>query len=138
MSRFTCLPGDAAFARRAVLAGASALVALGTAARAASVAELVGADGRMAPGAAALADRRVRLVGYLAPSFEPGNDDWRLSEAPAMPCQLCGAGHDDGPAVLVRPVPPPDVSPLQAVAVIGRVEFWGGAPRLVDARVEAL
>ena len=138
MSRFICLPGDAVFARRAVLAGASALVALGAAARAASIADLVDADGRMALGAAALADRQVRLVGYLAPSFEPGNDDWRLTEASAMPCHLCGAGHDDGPAVLVRPVPPPDLSPLQAVAVIGRVELSHGAPRLVDARVEAL
>ena len=138
MTRFTCLPGDTAFGRRSVLAGASALVALGVAARAASLTELVGADGRTAPGAAALADRQVRLVGYLAPSFEPGNDDWRLSEAPAMPCQLCGAGHDDDPAVLVRPVAPLDLSPLQAVAVVGRVELSGGAPRLIDARVDAL
>src|SRR5438874_1829773 len=138
MTRFTCLPGDMVFGRRSVLAGASALVALGASARAAPLTELVGADGRIAPSAAALADRQVRLVGYLAPSFEPGNDDWRLSEAPAMPCQLCGAGHDDGPAVLVRPVPPPDVSPLQAVAVVGRVELSRGAPRLIAARVEAL
>ena len=54
MTRFTCLPGDTAFGRRLVLAGASALVALGASARAAAVAELVGADGRIAPGAAAL------------------------------------------------------------------------------------
>jgi hypothetical protein len=138
MSRFTCLPGDTALGRRSVLAGASALVALGASARAASLTELVGADGRIAPGAAGLADRHVRLVGYLAPSFEPGNDDWRLTEAIAMPCQLCGAGHDDGPVVLVRPVQPPDLSPLQAVAVIGRVDLSGGVPRLIEARVEAL
>ena len=138
MSRFTCMPGDMAVGRRSVLAGASALVALGAPARAASLTELVGADGRIAPGAAALADRHVRLVGYLAPSFEPGNDDWRLTEAIAMPCQLCGAGHDDDPAVLVRMVQAPDLSPLQAVAVVGRVDFSGAAPRLIDARVEAL
>jgi hypothetical protein len=137
MSRFTCLPGDAV-GRRAVLAGASALVALGASARAATLAELVDASGAAAPRAAELAGRAVRLVGYLAPSFEPGNDDWYLSEAPAMPCQLCGAGHAEGGAVAVRPERAPDVLPVQAVAVTGRVDLSGGTPRLFDARIEAL
>jgi hypothetical protein len=137
MNRFTCLPGDAV-GRRAVLAGASALVALGASARAATVAELVDASGATAPLAAELAGRAVRLVGYLAPSFEPGNDDWYLSEAPAMPCQLCGAGHAEGAALVVQPEQAPDVLPVQAVAVTGRIDISGGMPRLLDARVEAL
>jgi hypothetical protein len=86
--------------------------------------------------AAALAGRTVRLVGYLAPSFEPGNPDWRLSEGPALPCQLCGAAHDEA-AVLVRADPPPDVLPTQAVAVTGRIVLDAGRPVLVDARVQA-
>jgi hypothetical protein len=137
MSRFTCLPGDTV-GRRAVLAGASALVALGASARAATFGELVDASGAAAPRAAELGGRVVRLVGYLAPSFEPGNDDWLFSEAPAMPCQLCGAGHAEGVALVVRPEQAPDVLPVQAVAVTGRVDLSQGTPRLVDARVEAL
>jgi hypothetical protein len=137
MGRFTCLPGDAV-GRRAVLAGASALVAVGTSVHAATLADLVDESGAAASCAANFAGRVVRVVGYLAPSFEPGNDDWRLSEAPAMPCQLCGAGHDEGPAVLVRPEPLPAFLPVEAVAVSGRVDLSGGAPRLVDARVERL
>jgi hypothetical protein len=141
MSRFTCMPGDAALGRRAMLTGASALIALGASARAAEAAaliDLVDADGQAVARAAALAGRQVRVVGYLAPSFDPGNPDWLLTESPAMPCQLCGSGHDDGPAVAVRPTDVPNLSPVQAVAVTGLVEVAGGVPRLIDARVEAI
>jgi hypothetical protein len=61
---------------------------------------------------------------------------WQLSEAPAVPCQLCGAVHDLGAMLAIDPDVPldPVPSPSQIVALIGRLDLSGPAPRLSAAR----
>jgi hypothetical protein len=54
-----------------------------------------------------------------------------------VPCQLCGEVHDIGAALAIGPENQfdPMPSPLQVVALTGRLDLSGPSPRLAAARI---
>jgi hypothetical protein len=134
--KIRCAHGHAV-ARRSVLTGFAAMLALApTAARAERrVSDLVNGDGMALPQARALAGQTVRLRGYLSQSSDAGQD-YLLTESPNGPCQLCGLTHDTGVALRVLPADGEiSVSPLKVVELTGRLERQADIIRLVDARI---
>jgi hypothetical protein len=127
--------------RRDLLLGATALLSLAAVAPAAAagrvtIAALVDGAGRATARAEALNGATVTLIGYLAPPLTSG-ESWLIGEGPAVPCQLCGEMHDIGATMAVTADKPfdPVPSPAQAVALIGRLDLNGAAPRLLAARL---
>jgi hypothetical protein len=127
--------------RRGLLLGATALLSLAGAAQAnaagrVTIAALVDGAGRATARAEAMDGAIVTLIGYLAPPLTSG-ESWLIGEGPAVPCQLCGEMHDIGATMAVTTDKPldPVPSPAQAVALIGRLDLAGTAPRLVAARL---
>jgi hypothetical protein len=127
--------------RRELLLGATALLSLAAATPAAAagrvtIAALVDGAGRATARAEALNGATVTLIGYLAPPLTRG-ESWLIGEGPAVPCQLCGEMHDIGATMAVAADTPfdPVPSPAQAVALSGRLDLTGPAPRLTAARL---
>lgn len=128
-------------ARRTVLLGLGSLAAAALDAkpvRAAttgpSIADLVTDDGRPTILAGTLADTEVSLRGYLGPSLD--GREFALTEALAMPCQLCGVIHDAGGSLAVRTAALVQGAPvLDSVLVTGRLALGGGV-RLLDASIQ--
>lgn len=139
--RGTCSGLQSTQTRRSILLGATALLSL-AGMRAASAADrlsiraVVDAAGQATARAQALSGETLTLVGYLAPPLTSG-ETWLLGEGPAVPCQLCGEMHDIGATLAVAADAPfdPMPSPAQAVALTGRLDLTGPAPRLVAARL---
>jgi hypothetical protein len=127
--------------RRSILLGATALLSLAGvrsagAADRLSTGALVDGAGRATARAVMLDGQTVTLIGYLAPPLTSG-ESWLIGEGPAVPCQLCGETHDIGATMAVTADKPfdPVPSPAQAVALIGRLDLNGAAPRLLAARL---
>jgi hypothetical protein len=127
--------------RRDILLGATALLSLAGmrsagAADRLTIGAVIDGAGRATARAQALNGETLTLVGYLAPPLARG-ETWLLGEGPAVPCQLCGEMHDIGATLVVAADAPfdPVPSPAQAVALTGRLDLAGPAPRLVAARL---
>jgi hypothetical protein len=101
------------------------------------ISELIDGDGAALSQARIRAGEIVRLRGYFAPPLTAGQD-YRLSESPLGPCQLCGAVHDAA-ALRVRLAVDGALlmSNLQIVDVTGRIETHDNSVRLVDASIKA-
>ena len=129
---------DRGVARRHVLTGVAALIALVPAGRAKAdhrVSDLVGDDGMALPRARDLVGQVVRLRGYISQGAEAG-PDYLLTESPNAPCQLCGLTHDASAALRVQPAESEvSASAVQVVEVTGRIEQQGDSLRLIDARI---
>jgi len=128
-------------ARRTVLLGLGSLAAavldakpVRAATAGPSIADLVTDDGRPTTLACTLADTEVSLRGYLGPSLD--GREFALTEALAMPCQLCGVMHDAGGSLAVRTAALVQDAPvLDSVLVTGRLALEDGV-RLLDASIQ--